>query len=307
MAQKTTKKKAAKLAKKVSKKAAPKKKTVKKAPVSRKKTAAISKKVAAPRKKVASIVKKVQRKIKTGIELEDIVSGISGSPDGSRPDEFHAEGSKFDIGVQHNAQAMPSQDVPFEYGQNRAVILVVDPRFVFTYWEIRHDTLMDATGRLGGSAKLTLRFYDVTITGDPGSSPFWDVEVFDRLGNWYLKLSSPEQRLCLDIGVKNPSGDFLRIARSGILKLPAQSLASPGPIRWMVVTPSGDKLISDVEEYTEADLTLLKKILGPHFFDLLMRGRFASIAGSSLEAIFYDIQTLNFGESPTSGPPWNKS
>lgn len=230
--------------------------------------------------------------------LEEIVAQVSEG----HPEEASIKKSKFDIGVVHNAQAMPAQEIPLEYGKNQVMILVVDPSFVFTYWEVRHDTLAEAQHRLGPGSKLTLRFYDITHTGNPDTSPCWDVEVFDRLGNWYLRLTRPEQRLCMDIGIRSPSGEFWRFARSNVMRLPQQSLAAPGPIKWMVVTPSGETLISDVEDYTDADLSLLKKILGPYFFDLLMRGRFASLAGSSLEAIFYDVEALRLGQPPGASP-----
>lgn len=236
--------------------------------------------------------------VTAGMGLDEIVAQVSEG----HPEEISIKESKFDIGVVHNAQAMPSQEIPFEYGKNQVMLLVVDPSFVFTYWEIRHDTLQEAQHRLGHGSKLTLRFYDITHTGNPDASPNWDVEVFDRLGNWYLRLARPEQRLCLDIGLKSSTGEFWRFSRSNVMRLPPQSLAAPGPIKWMVVTPSGETLISDAEDYTDADLSLLKKILGPYFFDLLMRGRFAQLAGSSLEAIFYDVEALRLGQPPGESP-----
>lgn len=263
-------------------------------------------------KKIANKVKKTVKKTKLGdllthtMDFEEIVASVSEG----QLEEVQTKGAKFNIGVQHNAQAMYSHELPYEYGKNQATLLVVDPKFVFTYWEIRQDTVNDAQHKLHGHGKLTLRFYDITNTHKPEISHYWDVEVFDRLGNWYLKLGHPEQLLCLDVGLKGPHGEFIVCTRSNIMKLPPQSLARPGPIKWMVVTPDGGKMISDVEEYTDADLALLKKILGPYFFDLLMRGRFASIAGSSMEAVFYDVQSLltsgvpSPGESPSSRLGW---
>lgn len=256
-------------------------------------------KVSAPKK--PRVKKTVSR-----MEIEDIISTTFTATQQEFKEELYVESTKYQIGVEHNAHSLPSQEIPSEYGVNKVMLLVVDPKFVFTYWEIRHETLADAARRAGRNPKLTLRFYDITATGDPTKSHYWDVDIFDRLGNWYLKLSHTGQRLCLDVGMKGDSGEFVFIARSNIMHLPPESLAPPGPIRWMVVTPSGDKLISHIEEYTEADLALLKKILGPYFFDLLMKGRFASISGSSLEAIFYDVQSLNIGESPAGGPSWAK-
>lgn len=236
--------------------------------------------------------------------FEEIVSQLSRG----RAEEIVVEGAKFDIGVAHNAHAIPLQDIPGEYGVDRIMLLVVDPRFVFTYWEIRADTLGQVQRHLGSGSKLTLRFYDISHTPCPDAAPSWDVEVFDRLGNWYLRLERPEQQLCIDVGMKSAGGEFHRIARSNILRLPPASLAAPGPIKWMVVTPAGETLISDIEEYTDADLNLLRKILGPYFFDLLMRGRFASIAGSSLEAVFFDVGALRqahlAGASPSSPLAW---
>ncbi|MFH0800193.1 MAG: DUF4912 domain-containing protein [Pseudomonadota bacterium] len=285
-----------------------------KAPVKKRKTAAkrpAIKKAKPQTKKISTRKARPQKARQVGarniagvdLGFEKIVAHISRG----QTDEGSIEKTKFDIGVAHNAQAMAVHDIPSHYGKDHASILVVDPRFVFTYWEVRQKSMLEAAKRLGSEAKLTLRFYDITRTHAPEDAPSWDVEVFDRLGNWYLKLEYPEQILCLDVGMRSASGAFHCIARSNFLRMPPASLARPGPIKWMVVTPAGDRLISDVEEYTDADLSLLKKILGPYFFDLLMRGRFASIAGSSLEAIFYDVQALRVGESPAGRPPWIKS
>lgn len=293
------KRKAAVKTHKVSKKAAPRKveKKLQAKHAFARKPVRVRRLPAAPKPKVA--IKK-RPKVAEAWSLEELISKVSQEV---RPqEERRIEESKFDIGVPRNGGAKPSYEIPFEYNVDRAVVLTVDPRFVFTYWEVRHQSMHDATARLGPSAKLTLRFYDISATGDPDSSPSWDVEVFDRMGNWYLRLDFPEQLLCLDVGMKNEFGAFHRIARSNLIKLPRQALASPGPLKWMVVSPDGQKVITDVEEYTDADLELLRKILGPYFFDLLMRGQFASIAGSSLEAIFQEVAIFRMPIEISSSP-----
>ncbi len=287
-------------------------KTLEKAVKARKPAiAALKKAVVSAAKSVRAYAKGQKKaiKVKEAKTIEEIVA----RPVSENAEIAAGEATKFNIGVVHNGAAMAAQEIPYEYGKDRVVLLVVDPRFVFTYWEVRSDSLDEARRRLGGDGKLTLRFYDITSTGVPEQSHYWDVEVFDRLGNWYLRLSHPDQLLCLDIGVKNHAGHFHCIGRSNVMRLPPQSLAKPGPIKWMVVSPDGGKLISDIEEYTDADMALLKKILGPYFYDLLMRGRLASIAGSSVEAVFYDVSLLrgeleNLGASPGGSPggsPWS--
>lgn len=276
-------------AKAVPRKTSPRRSVITKAP---KKAAKISKPRTAFTRQASKILKSKA--------LEELISRVSATE--VQPEERRIEESKFNIGVVHNAEVRPSYDIPLEYLKDRAVVLTVDPRFVFTYWEIKSESLRDALSRMGPSSKLTLRFYDVSATGNPETSPSWDIEVFDRLGNWYLRLDYPEQHLCMDVGVKNGHGHFHRIARSNYIKLPRQALAAPGPLKWMIVSPDGQKIVTDVEEYTEADLELLKKILGPYFFDLLMKGQFASIAGSSLEAIFQEISAFRLPMEISSSP-----
>lgn len=295
------------LKKQASKKAAALKKTVQKKAV--KKT---SKKAITPKKKIlktaksAGVSKRRLVRVSRVSTLEELISRVK-AEEIPHHEERKIEESKFNIGVPHNGQAVPAYDIPLEYNFDRAIVLTVDPRLVFAYWEVRQQSIYDAMGKVGPHSKLTLRFYDISATGDPSNSPSWDVEVFDRLGNWYLRLDYPEQILCLDIGLKNEFGVFHCVARSNIIKIPRQSLASPGPLKWMVVSPDGQKIITDVEEYTEADLQLLRKILGPHFFELLMKGQFASIAGSSLEAVFQEISSLRVPLEVSSSPSsWSR-
>lgn len=294
---KKTKVKKSKIKTKVVKKSKPVRKTSKKAPVKKIVKKKPSKKIIIA-KKTVKVASQRTREWMDNIE-KDLRESVRVALEDPRIKE-----SKFDIGVVHNSHALNPQEPPLEYGKDKAVLLVVDPRFAFTYWEIKAETIIKAAQQLGGDAKLTLRFFDITHTHTLDGSPSWDVEAFDRLGNWYLKLEHPEQLLCVVVGMKNSTGNFFAISTSNIVKLPAQTLAKPGHIKWMAVTPSGEKLVSNIEEYTDADLELLKKILGPYFYDLLMRGRFASIAGSSVEGVFYDVGALRLGESPSGKPAW---
>lgn len=168
---------------------------------------------------------------------------------------------------------------------NNVTLITIAPRFAFAYWNIQAALMIEIANKIGSDARLTLRFYDVTETQDIQNSLYWDIEVFDRQGNWYLKLQRPEQKLYLEIGMKNRTNGFSRISGADIMHMPDEVIARPGPLKWIVIRAEG-------QEYSDVDQDLLKKVLGPYFYDLLMRGRFSSIADSSIEALFHEINSL---------------
>lgn len=234
---------------------------------------------------------KKKRATKSKQELPKEIASLSSIARNDKHNEIQIEQSKFQLGTKQNAGEFQAHNLPFDYGHNRIVLLVVDPKFVFIYWEIQADRMQEANHSLGHNAKLTLRFRNLD------TKHWWDVSIYERVGNWYLKLDHPEQNLSVEIGVKNDRGDFYSIASSNIMRLPRSGLARrPGPIKWMLVSPTGEKVITEIEEYTDADFELLKKILGPYFFDLLRKGRFAGIIGSSAENVFTPIS----GSQPQS-------
>lgn len=307
-----------KTSKKATKKPAPRAKTVKKAktmkatkkPAVRKK--AVVKKTAAKRtttkKKATSTL--VWKRTKAGRPRSSVSKRSSTTAKRKRPikvipsgsshideltgkhvlepngGEIHVGESKFNLGVEQNAGEFLAHNIPFDYGHNRIILLVVDPKFAFLYWEVQNDRMHDTLNRLGSDAKLTLRFRNTD------SDYTWDVSIYERVGNWYLKLDHPDQSLMVEIGMKNDRGEFEKIAASNIMRLPRVGLAPKGPIKWMLVSPSGEKVITEIEDYTDADLELLKKIMGPYFFDLLKKGRFTGIVGSSSENVFLSLEEI---------------
>jgi hypothetical protein len=232
--------------------------------------------------------------------LENLVAQLS--EETYHEHERVVEEAKFDLGVPHD-ERIQAQEIPHEYGLDRVILLVVDPTFVFSYWEVTQASLDEASKHLGADPKLALRFYDTSDGQSPGSCPSWDIEVFDRVGNWYLRLERPDQTLVIDIGLKDDEGRFCAVTRSNYMRTPRPSIAPPGPTTWMTVGPDGEKVVTSIEEYTDADRELLKRILGPHFYGLLVNGQFSSVVGSSMEAVFQDISLLKQPELMLTSSP----
>ncbi|MBI5026781.1 MAG: DUF4912 domain-containing protein [Nitrospirae bacterium] len=118
----------------------------------------------------------------------------------------------------------PEGELPREYGENRMALLPRDPRWLFTYWEVRDDTLKDFNKRLPG-ANLDLRVYDITGTDIVRPNRFFDIGIYERIGNWYINVDQPNMEYIAEIGLLASDGRFLPIIRSNRVLTPRDELA----------------------------------------------------------------------------------
>ncbi len=195
-------------------------------------------------------------------------------------------------------------EIPFEYNTDRITLLVIDPTFTYVYWEITDGKLNEGKNIAGWDSNLTLRVYDVTDIDFNGfnAHSFVDTEIYERIGCWYIRLDKANRNLVVDIGLKNSQGHFHSITRSNFAKLPPLHMAPEGPIKWMAVDDLGNYVITEVEEYTEADLILLRKILGEDLFRRFLTGEFKGMLFSTVFKKVPDLKeiSLEFPSSPTS-------
>jgi len=80
---------------------------------------------------------------------------------------------------------MKTEELSPLYYIDRVVILPIDPKFAFTYWEVKEDTLTHFFQMHGYDSKLTLRIYDVTNIEFDGynAHEWWDVKYTIVLGH----------------------------------------------------------------------------------------------------------------------------
>src|SRR3989338_8221119 len=113
---------------------------------------------------------------------------------------------------------------PPGYGDNRIVLLVRDPWWIFAYWEIRRDKEKDVLRKIesaGDSAgKSILRVYDVTDINFNGKNArsFFDIELKGLANNWYINVGTPDRSWVVDIGIMSQNGSFYTLARSNAVK-----------------------------------------------------------------------------------------
>lgn len=165
-----------------------------------------------------------------------------GSSEVERPASLgaHEHPQKFDVG-QHEDRPLSAPDqIPWGYGQDRVTAMVVDPDYLYSYWEITNDAIEHARSKLGPSgadAWLNLRVYDVTgrLFDGTNAHSYFDhrIERHDR--QWFFYIGKPTSTACVEVGLKSFDGYFVRIARSGRVEFPRREPAGYTEPEWLTV------------------------------------------------------------------------
>ncbi len=131
-------------------------------------------------------------------------------------------------------QEMP-RELPDNYGDNQIYLLVRDPHWIYSYWEVQKDHQEENLAKLGGSWESVvsiLRVYDVT---DPKGTPvFFDVVLQNMVTAWYLNVL-PNHSYYVEIGLLHRDGRFLSLARSNFVTTPRSGMSEIIDEQWMSV------------------------------------------------------------------------
>lgn len=206
--------------KKVAKKVEVKKKEVKvkleKKPkkVAKKVVAKIKKKILLkPEKKVE--IKKITKKPKKRVEVKKKVKAKIKEKPKKVVKKVEAKVELKKPVIEEKYPPTPWETLPAEYGEDSIALMTVDPNKLFTYWEVREDTLAMHEGN------LNIRVYDITGVEFDGTNAnsYFDTTVSERIGSRYIDVS-PEKEFITDIGIINIEGIFITIARSNTVLTP---------------------------------------------------------------------------------------
>jgi hypothetical protein len=129
---------------------------------------------------------------------------------------------------------------PQGYGDQKIVILVRDPWWIFAYWEIRREREEEIIGKIKSDGdspiKTILRVYDVTDVSFNGKNAHshFDVELKGLASNWYINVGSPDRSWIVDIGIVTKKGSFYLLARSNMIKTPRYGMSDKLDAEWMM-------------------------------------------------------------------------
>jgi len=147
-------------------------------------------------------------------------------------------GTESSVATRISLRQMPL-DLPKEYGQDKIIVLVRDPRWIYTYWEIAQNTFDGLKKQLGDkfySAKIVLRVYDITNISFDGTNArsSFDVSINEYTNNCYIETSAPGESFCVDLGYLLPDGKFLTIVRSNLVRMPSEGASDTTDEEWLV-------------------------------------------------------------------------
>ncbi len=129
---------------------------------------------------------------------------------------------------------------PAGYGDNKIVLLVRDPWWIFAYWEVSKDKEDEVARKISDSKdereKSILRVYDVTGVNFNGhnANSYFDIELKDLVSSWYINVSSPDRSWVVDIGVLTKKSNFYTLARSNAVHTPRFGMSDSLDSEWMI-------------------------------------------------------------------------
>ncbi|MFA6549454.1 MAG: DUF4912 domain-containing protein, partial [Candidatus Margulisiibacteriota bacterium] len=122
---------------------------------------------------------------------------------------------------------------PQGYGDNKAVLMVRDPYWLFTYWELRHKEKAEAQEKAGRGACECLRLYKNDVV-------CFDIEIGGMANNWYVSVPEAGASYWIEIGFRSPDGRFFAVVRSNVVATPLDRMSDMIDEEWMI--PDWDAL-----------------------------------------------------------------
>ncbi len=156
------------------------------------------------------------------------------------PIQGKVEESKFYMGPTAPQVFKESEFVfPGGYGQDKVVLLVRDPYWMHTYWEITSSKVGALKAQFGeqliNQSRLVLRLLDINDTTPAKPNRVQDIDITGHTNNWYLQVPNADCSYCVEVGFLAPDGRFILVARSNIVRTPRAGVSDVYDEQWMTL------------------------------------------------------------------------
>lgn len=136
-----------------------------------------------------------------------------------------------------NAPASNGFELPERYGEDKLVLLVRDPWWIYAYWEVtpEHEKeVSDLVMRHGSAIQAkVLRVYDVTDKNFPKHHSFFDIEI-GFSNNWYVDVGAPDRQWVAEVGFRTRDGRFFALVRSNVVRTPRFGVSDVLDEEWLL-------------------------------------------------------------------------
>ncbi|HYH02766.1 MAG TPA: DUF4912 domain-containing protein [Bacillota bacterium] len=133
----------------------------------------------------------------------------------------------------------PEQFIPPDYNDTRMILLVRDPYWLYTYWNVNSQTKEQIVygGRKFEDLPLVIRVYDITDIQFDGtnSNYYFDINLNHYTNNWYINVAKPNRSFCVDLGYIGENGHFKTIVRSNMVTTPRDNVSDVIDEEWMII------------------------------------------------------------------------
>ena len=146
--------------------------------------------------------------------------------------------SKFDLGTPNGH--LPSENIPWGYGETRVTAMARDPDWLYVYWEITDEAIAEARKRIGQGGEdvwCCLRVYDTShrVFDGTNANSYFDVAIDRTSRDWFVHVGKPQSTCHVEVGVKSVGGDFQAIGRSGRTDFPRKRPVQDVSVEWLTV------------------------------------------------------------------------
>jgi len=140
---------------------------------------------------------------------------------------------------QHKVQK-PEYPIPERYNLDTVVLLPVNPKKEYVYWEVSDRTVSDICQKLNISQAVYI--LKVFQSNGGGAEELASVRV-DRYGNWYFDLYCPEMNLWAELGLLDDMGNYYPLVQSKKIKMPSDRVSEEiDKETWMTVGERIEKI-----------------------------------------------------------------
>lgn len=146
---------------------------------------------------------------------------------------------------QRGIEAVPSTyidrglPIPEHYGMDRLVALVRDPRWIYSYWELRGSILPDLKARRGqafiDACAWVLRLHRIS------EGVAVDMEIDPGAGTWYINVGG-HGKYQVELGLLAPDGEWISLLASYIIETPRTGPSDVVDDEW-AMRPEDEELL----------------------------------------------------------------